>query len=143
MGDKEGKRKELVRPTSSAQASSSSLSDNPSGVQSNDADPPSLSAQTKTADGADRKRIYRACEICRRKKIRCDGLKPCKACVRMSESCVFLDDSSKTMYSKKYVESLEERIKRMEELLPNSTTPASSSERRRVSSSSAPVSLWW
>ncbi|CAD6906769.1 unnamed protein product [Tilletia controversa] len=101
MGDKEGKRKELVRPTSSAQASSSSLSDNPSGVQSNEADPPSLSAQTKTADGADRKRIYRACEICRRKKIRCDGLKPCKACVRMSESCVFLDDSSKTMYSKK------------------------------------------
>ncbi|KAL9933080.1 hypothetical protein V8E36_007798 [Tilletia maclaganii] len=91
-----------------------------------ESDPPSLSAQTKTADGTDRKRIYRACETCRRKKIRCDGLKPCKPCSRMSESCVFLDDSSKNTYSKKYVEGLEQRLRRMEELVAKNDAGQSS-----------------
>ncbi|KAK0528000.1 hypothetical protein OC834_004214 [Tilletia horrida] len=79
-------------------------------------EPPSFSAQTKTADGADRKRIYRACETCRRKKIKCNGTKPCKPCVKMSETCIFLDDTSKSStYSKSYVESLEKRLKKLEE----------------------------
>ncbi|KAE8249389.1 hypothetical protein A4X13_0g5233 [Tilletia indica] len=115
MEGRKGKKKADSDQASALQDPSAS-SDHLSDVRS-EADPPSLSAQTKTADGADRKRIYRACEVCRRKKIRCDGLKPCKACVRMKESCVFLDDASKSTYSKKYVESLEQRLKRMENSL--------------------------
>lgn len=35
------------------------------------------------------KKIYKACEPCRRRKVRCDGEKPCKNCREKSSDCLY------------------------------------------------------
>ncbi|KDN48471.1 hypothetical protein K437DRAFT_86488 [Tilletiaria anomala UBC 951] len=75
------------------------------------------------ANGADnqsqskRKRVYRACEVCRRKKVRCNGEKPCQHCVTYNEKCHYFEAKDRSAYSKRYVESLETRLGRLEQAL--------------------------
>jgi Fungal Zn(2)-Cys(6) binuclear cluster domain len=91
-----------------------------------------------------RKRVYRACEVCRRKKIRCDAQKPCQPCecslahmlwallvrvrpspadnrplagITYGEDCHYLHVRDRSAYSKRYVEGLEHRLNRMEQAL--------------------------
>jgi hypothetical protein len=58
---------------SPAQASVKPESDDASGVQDDVADAPSMPLQK-------RRRVTRACDECRRKKIKCDGKQPCTHC---------------------------------------------------------------
>ncbi|KAL2157221.1 hypothetical protein VTH06DRAFT_6357 [Thermothelomyces fergusii] len=64
---------------------------------------------------AKRRRIARACDMCRKKKIKCDGKLPaCTHCTNYKTECVFTQIG---WISAKYIEGLENRLGRMEHLL--------------------------
>ncbi|SOV04161.1 uncharacterized protein UDID_02165 [Ustilago sp. UG-2017a] len=65
-------------------------------------------------EGSIRKRVVRACEVCRRKKVKCNGQKPCSHCVAFAEQCIYVDVKDRSAYSRRYVESLEMRLERLE-----------------------------
>ncbi|KAI1492332.1 fungal-specific transcription factor domain-containing protein [Biscogniauxia mediterranea] len=67
-----------------------------------------------------------ACMICRKRKLRCDGVKPsCSTCTRLGHSCAYDEVRKKSGPKRGYVKALEERLKQVEELLktqePNTT----------------------
>jgi len=66
-----------------------------------------------------RRRIARACDMCRKKKIKCDGKQPCGHCQSYKIDCAFTFTEKKRAQPKgaKYIESLENRLGRMEHLL--------------------------
>jgi len=69
---------------------------------------------------AKRRRIARACDSCRRKKIKCDAKMPkCSHCENYNSECVFTHIEKKRAPPKgaKYIEGLENRLGRMEHLL--------------------------
>ncbi|EME88371.1 uncharacterized protein MYCFIDRAFT_149027 [Pseudocercospora fijiensis CIRAD86] len=76
-------------------------------------------------DGGDnrdpkRRRIARACDMCRKKKIKCDGKTPkCSHCENYKTECIFTHVEKKRAPPKgaKYIEGLENRLGRMENLL--------------------------
>lgn len=76
-------------------------------------------------DGTDardskRRRIARACDMCRKKKIKCDGKMPkCSHCENYRTECIFTHVEKKRAPPKgaKYIEGLENRLGRMESLL--------------------------
>jgi len=67
-----------------------------------------------------RRRIARACDMCRKKKIKCDGKMPkCSHCENYKTECIFTHVEKKRAPPKgaKYIEGLENRLGRMESLL--------------------------
>ncbi|KAK3723532.1 hypothetical protein LTR37_001784 [Vermiconidia calcicola] len=69
---------------------------------------------------AKRRRIARACDMCRKKKIKCDGKQPkCSHCENYKTECIFTPQEKKRAPPKgaKYIEGLENRLGRMEGLL--------------------------
>ena len=67
-----------------------------------------------------RRRIARACDMCRKKKIKCDGKMPrCSHCENYKTECIFTQVEKKRQPPKgaKYIEGLENRLGRMESLL--------------------------
>ena len=71
-------------------------------------------------DDAKRRRIARACDMCRKKKIKCDGKMPaCSHCINYKTKCIFTHIEKKRNPPKgaKYIEGLENRLGRMEALL--------------------------
>ncbi|KAL5343357.1 fungal-specific transcription factor domain-containing protein [Aspergillus crustosus] len=72
------------------------------------------------SNDAKRRRIARACDMCRKKKIKCDGKMPkCSHCINYKTDCVFTQVEKKRNPPKgaKYIEGLENRLGRMESLL--------------------------
>ncbi|KAJ3505766.1 hypothetical protein NLJ89_g7247 [Agrocybe chaxingu] len=71
--------------------------------------------------GSKKRRIQRACDICRRKKIRCDGVQMpgnrCSNCIAYSFECTYVEAAKKRGPPKGYVESLETRVEKLEKLL--------------------------
>ncbi|KDQ08707.1 hypothetical protein BOTBODRAFT_138635 [Botryobasidium botryosum FD-172 SS1] len=86
----------------------------------NDDGPLSISRVGEDA-GAKKRRIQRACDVCRRKKIRCDGAQMpknrCSNCVAYNFNCTYVEAAKKRGPPKGYVESLENRLEKMEKLL--------------------------
>ncbi|KAL4890754.1 fungal-specific transcription factor domain protein [Aspergillus ambiguus] len=75
---------------------------------------------TEDNNDAKRRRIARACDMCRKKKIKCDGKMPkCSHCMNYKTECVFTQVEKKRNPPKgaKYIEGLENRLGRMESLL--------------------------
>ncbi|KAL5525563.1 hypothetical protein ACEPAG_6899 [Sanghuangporus baumii] len=68
-----------------------------------------------------KRRIQRACDTCRRKKIRCDGGQMpnnrCSNCTAYNLECTYVEAAKKRGPPKGYVESLENRLENMEKLL--------------------------
>ncbi|CAI7580366.1 unnamed protein product [Penicillium glandicola] len=74
-------------------------------------DPKSLPAQK-------RRRVGRACDECRRKKIKCDGKQPCTHCTVYSYECSYDQPSNRRRNpAPQYVEALENRLQKAEALL--------------------------
>ncbi|KAJ2592303.1 hypothetical protein H4R99_006451, partial [Coemansia sp. RSA 1722] len=70
-----------------------------------------------TADGK-RQRVSRACDRCRRKKVKCDGKQPvCTHCSAIGNRCTYLDAAKKRGPPKGYIEVIENRLRKVEELL--------------------------
>lgn len=60
-------------------------------------------------------RIAQACDRCRSKKIRCDGITPCcSQCANVGFECKTSDKLSRRAFPRGYTESLEERIRSLE-----------------------------
>ncbi|KAJ4304859.1 hypothetical protein N0V90_000387 [Kalmusia sp. IMI 367209] len=85
----------------------------------------SMFSQDDMDDGHDqgdpkRRRIARACDMCRKKKIKCDGKMPaCTHCLNYKTECIFTQVEKKRQPPKgaKYIEGLENRLARMESLM--------------------------
>lgn len=60
-------------------------------------------------------RIAQACDRCRSKKIRCDGISPCcTQCSNVGFECRTSDKLSRRAFPRGYTESLEERVRLLE-----------------------------
>jgi hypothetical protein len=60
-------------------------------------------------------RIAQACDRCRSKKIRCDGVTPCcSQCTNVGFECKTSDKLSRRAFPRGYTESLEERVRALE-----------------------------
>jgi hypothetical protein len=60
-------------------------------------------------------RIAQACDRCRSKKIRCDGIRPsCTQCTNVGFECKTSDKLSRRAFPRGYTESLEERVRVLE-----------------------------
>lgn len=60
-------------------------------------------------------RIAQACDRCRSKKIRCDGLAPiCTQCSNVGFECKTSDKLSRRAFPRGYTESLEDRVRALE-----------------------------
>ncbi|KAL4879374.1 fungal-specific transcription factor domain-containing protein [Aspergillus karnatakaensis] len=60
-------------------------------------------------------RIAQACDRCRSKKIRCDGVRPCcTQCASVGFECKTSDKLSRRAFPRGYTESLEERVRALE-----------------------------
>ncbi|KAL6885320.1 fungal-specific transcription factor domain-containing protein [Trichoderma longibrachiatum] len=65
-----------------------------------------------------RRRVTRACDECRRKKIKCDGKQPCTHCSVYSYECTYDKPSNRRRNpAPQYIEALESRLQRAESLL--------------------------
>lgn len=64
---------------------------------------------------ASQSRIAQACDRCRSKKIRCDGIRPCcSQCANVGFECKTSDKLSRRAFPRGYTESLEERVRVLE-----------------------------
>lgn len=71
-----------------------------------------------SAEENDSPRLMRACDNCRRKKVKCDGTKPsCSHCSRMKLACHYSPLVRKKRVRRTMVDKLEERLESMEQLL--------------------------
>lgn len=65
--------------------------------------------------GSSQTRIAQACDRCRSKKIRCDGVRPCcSQCSNVGFECKTSDKLSRRAFPRGYTESLEERVRSLE-----------------------------
>ncbi|KAF8467321.1 fungal-specific transcription factor domain-containing protein [Kalaharituber pfeilii] len=65
--------------------------------------------------GNSQTRIAQACDRCRSKKIRCDGIRPCcSQCSSVGFECKTSDKLSRRAFPRGYTESLEERVRQLE-----------------------------
>ncbi|KAH8701285.1 fungal-specific transcription factor domain-containing protein [Phaeosphaeriaceae sp. PMI808] len=65
-----------------------------------------------------RRRVTRACDECRRKKIKCDGKQPCTHCTVYSYECTYDQPSNRRRNATpQYIEALESQLKRAKALL--------------------------
>ncbi|KFZ11773.1 hypothetical protein V501_04584, partial [Pseudogymnoascus sp. VKM F-4519 (FW-2642)] len=80
--------------------------------------PDSTALPRATAPLQKRRRVTRACDECRRKKIKCDGKQPCTHCTVYSYECTFDQPSNRRRNpAPQYIEALETRLQRAEVLL--------------------------
>ncbi|KAI0484772.1 fungal-specific transcription factor [Xylariaceae sp. FL0804] len=112
---------------SSANAEPSGAAPNDSSSQGTDnspaADPAPAAPPRNNNDVPKPKRL--ACIICRKRKLRCDGIKPsCSTCTRLGHSCAYDEVRRKSGPKRGYVKALEERLKQVEELLKTQEPPA-------------------
>ncbi|RDW86517.1 putative C6 transcription factor (Mut3) [Aspergillus mulundensis] len=74
--------------------------------------------QVKTPHMQKRRRVTRACDECRKKKIKCDGKQPCTHCTVYSYECTYDQPSNRRRNpAPQYVEALESRLHKAEALL--------------------------
>ncbi|KAJ7042345.1 fungal-specific transcription factor domain-containing protein [Mycena alexandri] len=68
-----------------------------------------------------KRRVQRACDVCRRRKSRCDGSQvsgdKCTTCIDAHLDCTYLETTAKRPPPKSYVDSLEARLERSEALV--------------------------
>ncbi|MCJ1479485.1 hypothetical protein MMC13_008171 [Lambiella insularis] len=79
----------------------------------------SSSQDTKSAHSMQkRRRVTRACDECRRKKIKCDGKQPCTHCTVYSYECTYDQPSNRRRNpAPQYIEAIENRLHQAEALL--------------------------
>ncbi|KAG5732686.1 Activator of stress genes 1 [Termitomyces sp. T112] len=77
--------------------------------------------QVRTGSGPKRRKLQRACDVCRRKKIRCDGVQipghQCTNCTDYGLECTYVESAKKRGPPKLYIERLENRVKKLQELI--------------------------
>ncbi|KAJ7760594.1 fungal-specific transcription factor domain-containing protein [Mycena metata] len=90
-----------------------------------------------------KRRIQRACDICRVKKIRCDGAQMtvpgrCSNCIAYNLQCSYVEAAKKRGPPKRYVESMEIRVEKIEQLLQTLLPEADLAELAELAGSTVP-----
>ncbi|KAG2230481.1 hypothetical protein INT48_002999 [Thamnidium elegans] len=67
--------------------------------------------------GIKRNKVSRACDECRKRKVRCDGAQPCARCQKSSTECIFSNVTPKRGPPKQYLEQFESRLKTIDTVL--------------------------
>ncbi|KAF3764776.1 hypothetical protein M406DRAFT_258289 [Cryphonectria parasitica EP155] len=81
-----------------------------------------------------------ACMVCRKRKLRCDGNRPCcSTCTRLGHDCAYDEVRRKSGPKRGYVKALEERLKQVETLLKTQEPPAATAS-KTASSNTPPIS---
>ncbi|KAI0172018.1 hypothetical protein GGR52DRAFT_573159 [Hypoxylon sp. FL1284] len=111
----------------SSAADVSGAAANDTGSQGNsptaDATPPGIAPGQNNGNVPRPKRL--ACMICRKRKLRCDGVKPsCSTCTRLGHECAYDEVRRKSGPKRGYVKALEERLKQVETLLNKTQEPS-------------------
>ncbi|KAI8880840.1 hypothetical protein K501DRAFT_254402 [Backusella circina FSU 941] len=70
-----------------------------------------------SSSGIKRNKVSRACDECRKRKVRCDGAQPCARCQKSSTECIFSNVTPKRGPPKQYIEPFELRLKAIEKIL--------------------------
>ncbi|KAK3375070.1 fungal-specific transcription factor domain-containing protein [Podospora didyma] len=92
--------------------------DHGSPSKSESEDQPGTRSETQSMPLQKRRRVTRACDECRRKKIKCDGKQPCTHCSVYSYECTYDKPSNRRRNpAPQYIEALETRLQRAESLL--------------------------
>ncbi|KAI0387288.1 hypothetical protein F5Y04DRAFT_274147 [Hypomontagnella monticulosa] len=102
---------------------------NDSGSQGADNSPTTSTSPPSATQGQNNGNVPRpkrlACMICRKRKLRCDGIKPsCSTCTRLGHACAYDEVRRKSGPKRGYVKALEERLKQVETLLNKNNEPA-------------------
>ncbi|KAI8980494.1 fungal-specific transcription factor domain-containing protein [Pilobolus umbonatus] len=71
----------------------------------------------RSSSGIKRNKVSRACDECRKRKVRCDGAQPCARCQKSSADCIFSNVTPKRGPPKQYIEPFENRLKLIEKIL--------------------------
>ncbi|OLY84076.1 Lactose regulatory protein LAC9 [Smittium mucronatum] len=80
----------------------------------------SSSNESKQSDTETTVKLMRACDTCRRKKIKCDGNKPsCSNCSRLKQDCVYSPLIRKKKVRKTAIQKIEGRLDSVEQVLVN------------------------
>ncbi|KAL4867516.1 fungal-specific transcription factor domain-containing protein [Aspergillus spectabilis] len=84
-----------------------------------------MSPPADTESGRKRRRIALACDECRERNRKCDGVKPvCGTCAkRPSSNCVWDEDRNTKGWSNSYVASLKDRIRELEQAAGPASSP--------------------
>jgi hypothetical protein len=85
--------------------------------------------QPRDAQNDNRKRIRIACDKCRKKKIKCNGLQPCANCIPTNSECLYKErknkkriiDKSKRSNSLKSIDMLDNRLSNLESVITRLT----------------------
>lgn len=88
---------------------------NDSGSQGADNSPTASTSPPAATQGQNNGNVPRpkrlACMICRKRKLRCDGIKPsCSTCTRLGHACAYDEVRRKSGPKRGYVKALEERL---------------------------------
>ncbi|KAG0186885.1 hypothetical protein DFQ28_007179 [Apophysomyces sp. BC1034] len=68
--------------------------------------------------GKKRKRLTQACIVCRKKKTKCDGVRPiCGNCSRLHQDCQYIASNKKRGPRQSHIDLLEKRLSKMEAML--------------------------
>ncbi|KAJ1918360.1 hypothetical protein H4219_002641 [Mycoemilia scoparia] len=81
---------------------------------------PSLNSgnSNNSSNNSKRHRVSRACDACRRKKVKCDAQHPrCNNCVALDLECTYLDAAKKRGPPKGYIETIENKLKQLKLLI--------------------------
>lgn len=80
--------------------------------RSDDADGDDAAPQQDIPDNASVPKPKRlACMICRKRKLKCDGVRPsCSTCSRLGHTCAYDEQRRKSGPKRGYVKALEERL---------------------------------
>lgn len=101
---------EMKKTKNSSRGKIKKTSDIDNGYNNNDVPPLDMNKFRKT----------QACDRCRLKKIKCDGLQPkCSNCIKINFSCITSDKLARRGFPKGYTEALEKEVVRLQHLLNN------------------------
>ncbi|KAJ3936890.1 MAG: fungal-specific transcription factor domain-containing protein [Lentinula lateritia] len=64
-----------------------------------------------------RARVWRACEVCRKRKVKCNGQEPCAYCVSSGKICSFKDINDNAASARQQSNSVELRLAKVEETI--------------------------
>ncbi|KAF2266835.1 hypothetical protein CC78DRAFT_458439 [Lojkania enalia] len=111
-------------------------------AESNDSrhSPPGANGQDQCKDDAANKPKRIACVLCRKRKLRCDGMRPtCGTCKRLAHDCAYDEVRKKSGPKRGYVKLLEARLQQVETLLKNQESTDQNKDASRQDATSAYV----
>ncbi|GKT54620.1 fungal specific transcription factor domain-containing protein [Colletotrichum tofieldiae] len=71
---------------------------------------PAATRRFRSASQAEAARTSNACQICRDKKVKCSGQRPCKYCSKRGLNCIFSASEKRKLYSVSQIRELEDKV---------------------------------